>query len=146
METRVFSSSGFSHQLRPEELYVLTRHWLSDIAFFGQEINYIEYLVVRFILPNVGTEKLDVLYDLLSQLGELKQGKERLKNNITLHQNELSSILDRNLGTKDLTLNRAQVRLEEEVFDFIKSFRQLKTKLFNATYTVAHREELNDAN
>ena len=40
MESKILSSTGFLHEFSIEELYVLTTHWLSDISFFEQEINY----------------------------------------------------------------------------------------------------------
>ncbi len=64
METKIYSSAGFLHACSAEELYVITRHWLSDIIFFEQEINFFQSLVQNYFLPSGerGFEKLLLYY------------------------------------------------------------------------------------
>lgn len=131
METKIHSSSGFSHKCSIEELYVLTRHWFSDILFFEKELNHFRSIFHRFILPQ--TQKLTShnIHQTLSSLKKLSQQKEQLKRNIIAHQNQLSAILDHNNTSGDF--NAAQSRLECAIFDFIKAFRTIKLELFDAT-------------
>lgn len=133
METKTYSSSGFSHKCSPEELYVLTRHWLSDIVFFELEINYFIYLVKFFLNPENRRNKPASADQLLNRLQELLRRKEFLKENIISHQNELSTILDKNSTEKQLYFNVVQSKLEGEIFDFIKSYRHVKKEFFSLT-------------
>ena len=131
METKIHSSSGFSHKCSVEELYVLTRHWFSDIIFFEKELNHFRSIFHRFILPQAQKLKSHNIHETLASIKTLYQQKEHLKRNIIAHQNQLSAILDHNNTSVDF--NAEQSRLECAIFDFIKAFRAIKLELFDAT-------------
>ena len=133
METKFFYSSGFSHHWSPEELYVSTRHWLLDIAFFEREITFFQLLIDDFFVPLITIPPEEYLYDIRNQLADLLKRKELLKHHILTHQNELSTILDKNQKEEQTKLNSIQFNLEGEFFDFIKSFRKTKQQLFTVT-------------
>ena len=130
METKIHSSSGFSHKCSVEELYVLTRHWLSDIIFFEKELNHFKSIFHRSILPQAQKLKYNNIQQTLAGLNNLHLQKDYLKRNIIAHQNQLSAILDNNTY---VDLNAEQSRLECAIFDFIKAFRAIKLELFDAT-------------
>ena len=79
MESKILSSTGFLHQFSVEELYVLTTHWMSDIVFFEQEINYFQSLIVRYFLPNVGEGNMMLIKSLASHFESLDMRKEQLR-------------------------------------------------------------------
>ncbi|MBC8051764.1 MAG: hypothetical protein H7Y13_01740 [Sphingobacteriaceae bacterium] len=130
METKTYTSSGFSHKCSTEELFVLTLHWLTDITFFELEIEFLQSLINVFFIPASDSLQVKQGYNLEEQLAELKNRKEILKNNIIAHQNELSAILDKNLADKKDEFNSIQSVVEGDFFDFIKTFRKIKLQLF----------------
>ena len=106
MESKLLSSTGFTHELSVEELYVLTTHWLSDISFFEQEISYFQSLNVR---------------------------KEQIQADIIAHQQELSALLDKSHVENEEHFNVLHSQLEVKLIDFVKALRQVKLEFFNAT-------------
>lgn len=133
MESKILSSTGFLHEFSVEELYVLTTHWLSDISFFEQEINYFQSLITRYFLPNVEEQNVMLIKSLASNFESLNSRKEQLKANILEHQNELSSLLGKSHVENEAQFNVLHSNLEGKLFDFIKSLRQIKLEFFNAT-------------
>lgn len=129
METKTYSSSGFSHQCSVEELYVLTRHWVSDIFFFEQEINFFRSFIQNYFLSEID-EQITPIRMIESKLEELEFSKELLKEEIISHQNRLSAILDKNHIDEQSHFNVIQSKLEGKVFDFLKTFRCIKQELF----------------
>jgi hypothetical protein len=133
MESKILSSTGFLHEFSIEELYVLTTHWLSDIAFFEQEISYFQSLIVRYFLPNVEGENILVIESLKSHLESLDGRKEQLKNSIQEHQGQLSQLLNKTHVEDESHFNVLHAKLEAKLFDFVKALRQVKLEFFNAT-------------
>ncbi|MBC8054351.1 MAG: hypothetical protein H7Y13_14920 [Sphingobacteriaceae bacterium] len=133
MESKILSSTGFLHEFSVEELYVLTTHWLSDIAFFEQEINYFESLIARYFLPNVEEENVMLIQSIANHFESLDQRKENIRKVIIQHQNQLSDLLDKNHVENEAHLNALHSEIEAKLFDFIKTLRQVKLEFFNAT-------------
>ncbi len=133
MESKILSSTGFLHQFSVEELYVLTTHWMSDIVFFEQEINYFQSLIVRYFLPNVGEGNMMLIKSLASHFESLDMRKEQLRKNVVEHQSRLSELLDISHVENESELNVLHSDLEGKLFDFIKALRQIKLEFFNAT-------------
>ena len=133
MESKILSSTGFLHQFSVEELYVLTTHWMSDIVFFEQEINYFQSLIVRYFLPNVGEGNMMLIKSLSSHFESLDMRKEQLRKNVVEHQSRLSELLDISHVENESELNVLHSDLEGKLFDFIKALRQIKLEFFNAT-------------
>ena len=133
MESKLLSSTGFTHELGVEELYVLTTHWLSDISFFDQEISYFQSLITRYFLPNISEENMLLIKSLENHFQSLNVIKEQIKTDITVHQQELSVLLDKSHVENEEHFNVLHSQLEGKLFDFIKALRQVKLEFFNAT-------------
>jgi hypothetical protein len=133
METKILSSTGFIHDFKTEELYVLTRHWLSDIIFFGQEINYFQSLLTRYFKPNVEEDNLGHILKLEAQLQDLDYRKDLLMEQIILHQNKLGTLLDKLPSESDICHHDRHSTLEGEIFEFMKVLRIAKLDFFNTT-------------
>lgn len=129
METKIYSSAGFSHHYSVEELYVLTRHWLSDIKFFEQEITFLQSFILKFVASDTELSLEEQLMDLERGFEGLNHRIQLLKAEVLEHQNKLSLLLDKNRA-EEYEFNKIQSTLEGEFFDFIKSYRQVKFELF----------------
>ena len=129
METKIYSSSGFVHQCSTEELYVLTRHWLSDILFFEQELEFFRSLLQRCFSPiqKDGVTQIELIE---TKFRDLKTHLMLLKEGVNIHQIKLGEILDEKRISDSSDFNIIQSRLEGELFDFIKTFRVVKQELF----------------
>ena len=128
---------GFLHQLGVEELYVVTTHWLSDIVFFEQEINYFQSLISRYFLPNIEEDNL-LIKSLSTHFGSLNLRKDQLRKTILQHQNQLSDLLQNNNIENESQLNVVHSELERKYFSFIFELRQIKLEFFNATKFTGH--------
>ncbi len=133
MESKILSSTGFLHQFSVEELYVLTTHWMSDIVFFEQEINYFQSLIARYFLPNMGEGNMMLIESLSSNFESLELRKEQLRSKIVEHQTRLSGLLEVSEVENEAELNAMHSDLEGKLFDFVKTLRQIKLEFFNAT-------------
>ena len=133
MESKILSSTGFLHQFSVEELYVLTTHWMSDIVFFEQEINYFQSLIARYFLPNMGEGNMMLIESLSSNFESLELRKEQLRSKIVEHQTRLSELLEVSEVENEAELNAMHSDLEGKLFDFVKTLRQIKLEFFNAT-------------
>jgi hypothetical protein len=135
METKIVSSSGFSHNCTAQELYVLTRHWLSDLHFFEQEVKFLLSLVREYLLPSVAEREIDNIMILKEKLKDVQHKRDILKDHISRHQSKLSAILDKNPTTEAFT-DSSHAKIEAEFFDFIKTYRKVKEELFKANECV----------
>lgn len=129
METKIYSSSGFAHQCSTAELYVLTRHWLSDILFFEQELEFFQSLLQRCFSIEEEDQR-DRLDSIQAKLSDLRTRLELLSESVNLQQSNLGAILDKNVTEPFSYNNMLQSKLEGELFDFIKTFRLVKQQVF----------------
>jgi|GEM_PF-1004182 len=131
METRTLSSAGFKHELSPQELYVLSRHWLSDITFSEVEMKYFKSRLAGFL--DSENERHISRADLLQrQLNEIIFFKDLLKEKIFGLQQQLEVGLNDPDMLSSTSLNLQFSRMEGEFGDFIRSFRHLKCGFFTA--------------
>jgi len=104
---------------------------MSDLNFFELEIAYFRSLINLFF-QNEGNDqnRIEVMQ---MNFDDLLKRKTLISNNILLHQNEISLLLDKAHDDKKMYFNIIQSRLESEIFDFIKRFRSVKKDFFEAT-------------
>jgi hypothetical protein len=140
MESKILSSTGFVHEFSVEELYVLTTHWLSDITYYEQEIDYFQSLITRYFLPHVEDINLMLITSIAEHFNALGHRKEQIKNHIVQHQNQLSMSLDKNDAENDAQLNSLHSNIEGKLFEFVKTLRQVKLEFFVATKFTGERK------
>jgi len=131
METKILSSAGFKHEFSIQELYVLTRHWLGDIAFFEIEIKYFQSKLDLY--PGRNDQYISRADLLERQLNDVVFVKDTLKEKTTHYHQKLEALLDSPGKVNEAFLTLEYNRLEGEYGDFIRAFRQVKYAFFTAS-------------
>lgn len=135
MDSKILFSTGFLHELSIEELYIVTTHWLSDISFYELEIGYFNSLIVHYFLPPLEGSDSILIKSFENHFHSLISRKDYLKTGIIQHQNHLSDLLNESQIENEAHFNVLHSDLEEKLYDFIKTLRQVKLEFFYATNT-----------
>lgn len=131
METKALSSTGFKHEFSIQELYVLTRHWLSDISFFEIEIKYFQSrLTVNSWVNMAHISRVDLLK---RQLNDIAFLRNNLMEKMQRYQQKLEALLDHPEKVNETSAALEHSRLGEEYEDFIRALRQVKYAFFTAS-------------
>src|SRR5690606_31792292 len=110
METRTLSSAGFKYEFSIQELYVLTRHWLSDIAFFEIEIKYFQSKLDLY--PDRNGQHISRADLLKRQLNDVVFMKDTLKEKTARYHQKLEALLDSAVKVNEALLTLEYTRLE----------------------------------
>ena len=124
-----------------QELHVLTSHWQSDMAFFADELRFIDVLFDKYFNALIDPENIGKTKAVASRLTMLKSDREMLSSGISKHLHNLKELIT-NTPVKDLGILREEhVNLEESLTEFIKKFRVVKREIFELTERIARTEK-----
>ena len=124
-----------------QELHVLTSHWQSDMAFFADELRFIDVLFDKYFNALIDPENIGKTKAVASKLSNLKSDREMLSSRISDHLHNMKEFMT-NTPQNDLTILRDEhVSLEEALTEFIKNFRVVKREIFEVTERIARTEK-----
>jgi hypothetical protein len=112
-----------------QELHVLTSHWQSDMAFFADELRFIDVLFDKYFNALIDPENIGKTKAVASKLSNLKSDREILSSRISDHLHNMKELMT-NTPQNDLTILRQEhVSLEEALTEFVKNFRVVKREI-----------------
>ena len=59
-------------EVKWQELYVLTDHWKSDLAFYKDDLRFLHHLIDKYIIWITKDENLNMVQDIKKILFEIK--------------------------------------------------------------------------
>lgn len=124
------------------ELYVLTEHWRSDLQFYHDDLRFLHHLIDKYFMWIAKSENLDLVKELKKGLFNLNINCNDLIEKVKKHLIQLGYLVeDPNKGDAGI-IKTEHEHLEEEIANFIKSFRKNRKKVFAITEYVIDSEEL----
>jgi hypothetical protein len=141
MELRTRPKSNYLHSAEWEELHVLTSHWQSDIAFFEDELRFIDVLFDKYFNSLIDPENIVRTKAIATSLSQLNSGRENLTSRIAGHLHHIKELMT-NTSTQDAaTFRQEHSRLEDDLTEFVKSFRTVKQEIFQLTEGIVRTEK-----
>lgn len=124
------------------ELYILTQHWRSDLQFYNDDLRFLHHLIEKYFLWITKSENLDLVKELKKELFNLNIKSNDLIEKVNKHLIQLGHLVeDPNKGNAGI-IKTEHEHLEEEIADFVKSFRLNRKEVFAITEYVIDSEEL----
>lgn len=141
MELRTRPKSNYLQSAEWEELHVLTSHWQSDMAFFEDELRFIDVLIDKYFNSLIDPENMDRTKAIAANLSQVKSDREKLTSRIAEHLRHIKELMT-NTSTQDAaTFRQEHGRLEDDLTEFVKSFRTAKKEIFQLTESIARTEK-----
>jgi paraquat-inducible protein B len=141
MELRTRPKSNYLQSAEWEELHVLTTHWQSDMAFFEDELRFIDVLFDKYFNSLIDPENMDKTKAIATNLSHVKSSRESLSSRIAGHLRHIKELMTNTLTQDEAMFRQEHGRLEDDLTEFVKSFRKVKQEIFQLTESIARTEK-----
>lgn len=134
--------SNYLNSAEWQELHVLTSHWQSDMAFFDDELRFIDVLFDKYFNALIDPENMDTTKSIAAKLSNLKSSREVLASRIAEHLHNIKELMPNNSSQDAGAFREKHGRLEDDLSDFVKTFRAVKRDIFELTERISRTEKL----
>jgi len=134
--------NGEIKQANWQELYILTRHWKSDLEFYIEDLQFLQRLIDRYSLWIKKEQNSLMVNKLVSDLRQLSGDGKRILDRIQDHLGELASLMNGDKGLDPEVFIRDHEVLEDEISRFVKGFRNNRKEVYRVTEEVMDSEDL----
>ncbi len=141
-EFRLRPKKDYLHTASWEEIYALSEHWLTDLEFFKDELNFLDILVGKYFLLMLKKENVDKIHNITSNISGLIKEQQVLNEKINKHLKDLSLLMENAFNTSEQWFRNDHVDLEERLTEFTANFRSIKKEIFNITEHVIANQKL----
>ncbi len=125
-----------------DEVYVLTDHWKSDLAFYKDDLQFLHHLVDKYIIWITKEENLGMVREIMQNINELERRCEELLASVGEHMRGIGVQIDRPGAGGETELKDRHHELEGKISLFIKDFRANRKEVFRITEYVMDSEHL----
>lgn len=137
METKT-TDTQLEYEL--QDLYISSKHWISDISFVGYEIRFFNNVIGKYFKPDNPESQGAQMHHCKMMLVQLQEEIITLKIKVTAYLNFLGPYIGDPEKKIDLNLIEKHSVLENEVKALFESLRLLKVDLFAFTENVIDEE------
>jgi len=140
-ELRIRPKSNYLQIANWQELYLLTKHWKSDIKFAAYEINFFKGLIEKYFIWVKDKGQIVEVQHLANILNHLSNEHEIIDKTITKHLNYLRLFLNNNFSRDEKAFRIEHALLEDKIVGFAKAFRETKREVFTLTEEMVKNEK-----
>lgn len=132
----------FIHQANWEELYILTKHWKSDMQFYKEDLRFLRTLIGKYIIWISKKEHLDMVRTEEIQLVKLAKRCEDIIQKVSSHLKQLATMVQEGNIDESRLFRLEHEHLEDEIAEFVKSFRINRKETFKITEFILDIEKI----
>tara|TARA_R110000765_G_scaffold403396_1_gene499434 strand:- start:169 stop:618 length:450 start_codon:yes stop_codon:yes gene_type:complete len=123
-------------------LYVLTKHWKSDLEFYRDDLRFLHHLIDKYFMWLSKPENLKMVKELKNKLHHLNIKSKDLLDKISKHHIQLGYLVEDPSKRDAGIIKTEHEHLEQEMAEFIKLFRENRKEVFAITEYIIDSEEL----
>ncbi|MEP1096581.1 MAG: hypothetical protein ABJG78_15805 [Cyclobacteriaceae bacterium] len=139
---RLRPKSDYLHQSDWEELYILTKHWKSDMEFYSDEIDFLRLLMDKYFIWLIEGQNISHTKELVQKLSSKDQERQEISELIEKHLHHLEGLLKSTSTEDDQKFRDEHAELEDRFTDFVKAFMSTKREAFSMTEHVMESEKI----
>lgn len=124
-----------------QELYILSKHWISDIHFIEDELRFLKHVVETRLVPNLKNEQLFETADFNKAFAQIEGNIPALKTEISDFLKFVDPLINKPGTTIGLNLLEKFTTLDTEIKTLFESVKQVKKLLFSVTEDVMKAEK-----
>ena len=142
-QLRIRPRSNYLHSANWRELYLLTKHWKSDIKFANYEINFFKGLVDKYFIWVKDKDQTVQVQHLTNILEHLTSELENIDKAITKHLNYIRLFINSNFSRDEEAFRVEHAMLEDKIVGLMNALRETKREIFNLTEEMLNNEKTN---
>ena len=127
-----------------QELYILSRHWKSDLEFYIADLQFLKRLIDRYSIWIKSPQNSAAVSKLVFDLHYLERDGKKILDRLQEHLGQLSSLMNGDKGLDPEIFIRDHEILEDEIARFVKGFRNNRKEVYRITEEVLDSEGLSE--
>lgn len=116
-----------------QELYLKTKHWISDVEFVENELGFLKLLFSKKFPQVFKNADFEDIAELLKKIDKIDTALPKLNSNIHIYMNKLESLIVEVKQNMDVSLIENHTKLEFELNGVLQAFQNLKSMIFFLT-------------
>jgi hypothetical protein len=116
-----------------QQIYIATRHWLNDMLFFDDEVRFLKLLLDKYFIFSLNDDNVNRIQLINEHLKRVNIYKQIIRDEMTTHQANLDRTITTNTENRETFLNMEHERLEDEIKDLGRRFKEVKSEIFSIT-------------
>lgn len=134
--------TALSLSARSQEIYVLCRHWESDLEFFRIETAFLHRLLDDYFVQLLSPERIEELKKTSQKLFELEKEENSVHQQIMTHMKQIELAAESVIPEDAEKLADEQATIESLLLKFINDYREVKKDMFTLVEKAMNRKKL----
>lgn len=124
------------------ELYVLTKHWKSDLTFYKQDLQFLHNLLNKYFIWVTEAENLIAVKEIGQNILNDKKSAKQLIGRVEEHLAHIALAIDDPFKHDSRIFRNEHQVLEDDIAIFYKTVRENRKKVFSITEHIVDSEKL----
>lgn len=124
------------------ELYVLTKHWKSDLTFYQQDLKFLLKLLDKYFIWVTKKENLDAVKKIGEGILKDKKTGDQLLNRVDGHLTHIAQTIEDPFKHDTRLFREEHQELEDDIAKFYKTVRSNRKQVFAITEHIVDVENL----
>lgn len=124
-----------------EELYILTKHWKSDLLFYRDDLNFLDNLIDKYIIWISKKEDMEAVRKIDNSILETAKKCTDLLHKVDKHLTHLVNLIENPFKHDAHQFRAEHQQLEDDITNFVKLFRNNRKEVFEVTKLVIESDE-----
>lgn len=133
---------GYWQYASHEELHRRSNLWLSEIAFWREELYFMQKLINHHFIYFVDSHRVHATIDLTKGIKSIETQLKGLEEQVQAHEKRLKRLLELDSDAREADYRNEHGLLEQEVDTFLKAYRAIKKALFREADEILQEEKM----
>ncbi len=124
-----------------EELYILTKHWKSDLLFYRDDLSFLDNLIDKYLIWISNKKDSEAVRKIDSSILKTAKKCTNLLQRVDKHLSHLANLMEDPFKYDSHQFRAEHQQLEDDITNFVKAFRINRKEVFEVTKMVIDSDE-----
>lgn len=124
-----------------EALYILTKHWKSDLLFYKDDLNFLNNLIDKYLIWISNEKNSESVRKINNGIIETAKECNDLLQGVDKHLTDLAKLIEDPFKYDTQKFRTEHQQLEGDITNFIKTFRTNRKEVFEVTTHIIESED-----
>lgn len=124
-----------------EALYILTKHWKSDLLFYRDDLNFLDNLIDKYLIWISNKKDSEAVRNIDNSILETAKKCTDLLKRVDMYLTHLANLMEDPFKYDSHQFRAEHQLLENDITNFVKAFRINRMEVFEVTKMVIDSDE-----
>ncbi len=124
-----------------EELYILTKHWKSDLLFYRDDLSFLDNLIDKYLIWISNKKDSEAVRKIDNSILKTAKKCTNLLQRVDKHLSHLANLMEDPFKYDSHQFRAEHQQLEDDITSFVKAFRINRKEVFEVTKMVIDSDE-----